>query len=114
MNSDNLSPEWRKWTDMAAAQVIRHMDGAPLVPVSYAFAAQAVAQRRASVDRRAANTARRLEASKKPTGPLSKVEAQTLAGLELDMSQSAIAKNLGVTEMQIEDAVKLLRKRGLL
>lgn len=114
MNPDNLTPAWRLWTEMAAAQVVRHMDGAALVPVSYAFAVQAVAQRSRSERTRAANTARRLESHKKPTGPLSRVEAQTLAGLELDMSQRVIARNLGVPEMQIEDAVKLLRKRGLL
>lgn len=114
MNGDNLSPAWRKWVAMASAQVINHMDGAPLVPVSYAFAAQAARAKSAGDARQAANLARRLESQKKPTGPLSRVEAQTLAGLELELPQAAIAKNLGVSEMQIEDAVKLLRKRGLL
>lgn len=114
MNSDNLSPAWRKWVSMASAQVIRHMDGADLVPVSFAFAKQAVEQQERGDKRRSENMTRRLESQKKPTGPLSRVEAQTLAGIELELSQSIIARNLGVSEMQIEDAVKLLRKRGLL
>lgn len=114
MNGDNLTPEWRRWVAMASAQVIRHMDGHPMVPVSYAFAKQAVEQQERADHRRSANMARKLESQKKPTGPLSRIEAQTLAGIELELPQSAIAKNLGVTEMQIEDAVKLLRKRGLL
>lgn len=111
---DDMTPEWSKWVDMASAQVIRHMDGAPMVPVSYAFAAQAVRQTERAEAGERARQARRLERDSKPTGPLSHVEAQTLAGLELDLSHGLIAKNLGVSEMRIEDAVLLLRKRGLL
>lgn len=114
MHGPELTPAWAKWAEMAAAQVIRHMDGHPMVPVSYAFAKQAVEQQDRADHRRSANVARRLESQKKPTGPLSRVEAQTLAGIELELSQGTIARNLGVSEMQIEDAVKMLRKRGLL
>lgn len=101
---------------MAAAQVVRHMDGAPLVPVSYAFAVQAVGveRRRHRSAEFNEKTPRRVKRAVEKTEPLTKIEAQTLAGIELDLSQSVIARNLGVSESQIEDAVKTLRKRGLL
>lgn len=111
---DQLTPAWRRWAHMAAAQVVRHMDGAPLVPVSYAFAAQAIRAEERGELRQSTATARRLERGTKPTGPLSMVEKQVLAGLEMDLPHLAIARNVGVSLTRVEEVEALLRKRGLI
>lgn len=102
------------WGRMAASQVVRHMGGAPLVEVSMAFAAQAYDQKIKSQARQSANHARRLERQTKPTGPLSVLEKQVLAGLEMELPPMAIARNVGVSITRVEEVEALLRKRGLL
>jgi hypothetical protein len=120
MNSHNLTPEQMSrahevWSELAADAVIRHMNGGHLTLVSFSAAVERV--RREGLPPRRHRTAE-FNATKPRrvtrAAPLTTIEKQTLAGLELELPQGAIAKNLGVSEMQIEDAVKLLRKRGLL
>jgi DNA-binding CsgD family transcriptional regulator len=110
MSDGKLTPAWARWAEMAGAAVIRHMDGGPLVPVPYVVAANAT-QRENS---RRANRDRRRRQASRPMPDLSPTEKQVLAGIEMEMTHGQIAKNLRVREVEIEDAVRMLRKRGLL
>lgn len=104
-----LTAEWRRWVEMASAQVIRHIDGAPLVPVSYAFAAQSVKRQ----EEAAPTPSQRRPHRAKPYEPTA-IEHQIIAGVALGMSDAAIGRNVSLLPRIVKKMRERLDARGLL
>jgi FixJ family two-component response regulator len=107
----DLSPELRAWIDAAGDEVVRYMRGQQMKLITPSAALKAAQRREAALSAASDKSDKR-----KPVGDrqLSEHQRQVIAGVEMGLSDTVMARNIKLTPPRLKRMREKLKRMGFL